>query len=67
MEFTMQAEHLDDDSIAVNFDSVDHESGQVDTGGYLMVRDEDGYIIATMFDKDGNVVFEYATEKTRLV
>jgi len=63
----MQAEHLDDDSIAVNFDNVDHESGQVDTGGYLMVRDEDGYIIATMFDKEGNVVFEYATEKTRLV
>lgn len=67
MEFTMQAEQLDDGSIAVNFDNVDHESGQVDTGGYVMVRDEDGYIIVTMFDKEGNVVFENATEKTRLV
>ena len=67
MEFTMQAEDLDDGSIAINFDNVDHESGKVDTGGYVMVRDEDGYIIVTMFDKDGNVVFENATEKARLV
>ena len=67
--FQMSGDALDDGSLVINFDLVDKEDGYdiiTNYGGYLMAREEDDKVIVTMFDKDGNVLFEHSVNKNIL-
>jgi len=57
-EFIMTGDQLDDGSLVINFDQQDDDI-IVNTGGYVMVRQEDDGFIITAFDGQGNVVNEY--------
>jgi hypothetical protein len=57
-EFIMNSEQLDDGSQVINFDLVDDDE-IVQTGGYVMVRQELIGFIITAFDGEGNVVSDY--------
>lgn len=57
-EFIMNSEQLDDGSQVINFDLGDDE-GIVNTGGYVMVRQEDEGFTIIACDGEGNVVNEY--------
>jgi hypothetical protein len=57
-EFIMTGDQLDDGSLVINFDQQD-DDGICNTGGYVMVRQEDGGFIITAFDGQGNLVNEY--------
>lgn len=60
-EFIMTGDELDDGSLVINFDMQD-DNGICNTGGYVMVRQEDeGFIIST-FDGQGNLVNEYVMD-----
>jgi hypothetical protein len=57
-EFILTRDELDDGSLVINFDQ--HDDGSiVNTGGYVMVRQEDDGFIITAFDGQGNLVNEY--------
>ena len=57
-EFIMTGDELDDGSLVINFDQQD-DDGICNTGGYVMVRQEDSGFIITAFDGQGNLVNEY--------
>jgi hypothetical protein len=57
-EFIMTGDQLDDGSLVINFDQQDDDV-IVNTGGYVMVRQEDDGFIITAFDGQCNVVNEY--------
>jgi hypothetical protein len=57
-EFIMTGDELDDGSLVINFDQQD-DNGICNTGGYVMVRQEDSGFIITAFDGQGNLVNEY--------
>lgn len=57
-EFIMSGDQLDDGSLVVNFDMQD-DNGICNTGGYVLVRQEDEGFVITCFDGQGNVVNEY--------
>lgn len=60
-EFIMTGETLDDGSQVINFDLGD-DDGIVNTGGYVMVRQEDEGFYITVFDGQGNLVNEYTMD-----
>jgi hypothetical protein len=57
-EFIMTGDQLDDGSLVINFDQQD-DDGICNTGGYVMVRQEDDGFIITACDGQGNIVNEY--------
>jgi hypothetical protein len=57
-EFIMSSDQLDDGSLCINFDQQD-DNGITNTGGYVLVRQEDDGFIITAFDGQGNLVNEY--------
>jgi hypothetical protein len=57
-EFIMTGDQLDDGSLCINFDQQD-DNGICNTGGYVLVRQEDDGFIITAFDGQGNLVNEY--------
>ena len=57
-EFIMTGDQLDDGSQVINFDLVDDDE-IVQTGGYVMVRQEDDGFVIVSVDGEGNVVNEY--------
>lgn len=57
----MTGETLDDGSQVINFDLGD-DDGIVNTGGYVMVRQEDEGFYITVFDGQGNLVNEYTMD-----
>jgi hypothetical protein len=57
-EFIMSSDQLDDGSLCINFDQQD-DNGICNTGGYVLVRQEDDGFIITAFDGQGNLVNEY--------
>lgn len=60
-EFIMNSDQLDDGSLVINFDKQD-ENGICNTGGYVLVRqEEEGFIIST-FDGQGELVNEYVMD-----
>jgi hypothetical protein len=58
-EFIMSSDQLDDGSLCINFDQQD-DNGICNTGGYVLVRQEDDGFIITAIDGRGYVVNEYA-------
>jgi hypothetical protein len=56
-KFIMTNNQLDDGSFVIDFDE-ENDSGICNTGGYLHVRNEDGEITITLFNKDGDVMTE---------
>ena len=57
----MNSDQLDDGSLVINFDKQD-ENGICNTGGYVLVRqEEEGFIIST-FDGQGELVNEYVMD-----
>ena len=62
----LNPEQLDDGSAVVNVDYV--EDGQVTvTGGYVIVRNEDGKIAVTIIDARGDLVWETAVSNKRML
>jgi hypothetical protein len=57
-EFIMTGDQLDDGSLCINFDQQD-DDGICNTGGYVLVRQEDGGFVTSIFDGQGNLVNEY--------
>ena len=53
----MTNNQLDDGSFVIDFDE-ENDNGICNTGGYLHVRNEDGEITITLFNKDGDVMTE---------
>lgn len=60
-EIIMTGDELDDGSLVVNFDLQD-DTGICNTGGYVMVRQEDVAFVITCFDGQGNIVNEYVMD-----
>jgi hypothetical protein len=60
-EIIMTGDELDDGSLTVNFDLQD-DTGICNTGGYVMVRQEDVAFVITCFDGQGNIVNEYVMD-----
>jgi hypothetical protein len=58
VENIMTGDQLDDGSLVINFDQQD-DNGICNTGGYVLVRQEDEGFIITAFDGQGNLVNEY--------
>jgi hypothetical protein len=58
VENIMTGDQLDDGSLVINFDQQD-DNGICNTGGYVMVRQEDEGFVTTIFDGQGNLVNEY--------
>jgi hypothetical protein len=56
-KFIMTNNQLDDGSFVIDFDE-ENDNGICNTGGYLHVRNEDGEITITLFNKDGDVMTE---------
>ena len=57
-EFIMTGDELDDGSLVINFDQ--HDDGSiVNTGGYVMVSQDDTGFIITAIDGQGDVVNQY--------
>lgn len=54
----MTGEKLDDGSMVINFDLM-YDDEIVQTGGYVMVRQEDDGFVITSFDGEGNVINEH--------
>ena len=62
----LNPDQLDDGSGVINIDYV--EDGQVtSTGGYVMVRNEDGEIVVTIIDAHGDLVWETAVSNKRML
>jgi hypothetical protein len=57
-EFIMTPDELDDGSCVINFDQQD-DGSIVNTGGYVMVSQDDTGFIITAIDGQGNVVNQY--------
>mgnify|MGYP006921297664 CR=1 FL=1 len=57
-EFIMTTDELDDGSCVINFDQQD-DGSIVNTGGYVMVSQDDTGFIITAIDGQGNVVNQY--------
>ena len=57
-EFIMTGDQLDNGSLVINFDQQD-DDGICNTGGYVMVRQEDDGFTITACDGQGNIVNEY--------
>ncbi len=58
VENIMSGDQLDDGSLVINFDQQD-DNGICNTGGYVIVRQEDEGFIITAIDGQGDVVNEY--------
>jgi hypothetical protein len=58
VENIMTGDQLDDGSLVINFDQQD-DNGICNTGGYVIVRQEDEGFIITAIDGQGDVVNEY--------
>lgn len=54
----MSGDQLDDGSMVVNFDLED-DTGICNTGGYVIVREEDTGFVISCIDGQGDVVNEY--------
>ena len=54
----MSGDQLDDGSLVVNFDLED-DNGICNTGGYVIVREDDTGFVVTCIDGQGDVVNEY--------
>lgn len=62
----LNPDQLDDGSGVINIDYV--EDGQVtSTGGYVMVRSEDNFIVVTIIDANGDLVWENAIPNRRML
>lgn len=61
-EFIMTGDQLDDGSQVINFDMQDDEGSIVNTGGYVLVMQEDNGFYIKTFDGQGNLVNEYVME-----
>ena len=57
-EFIMTGDELDDGSLVINFDQQD-DGSIVNTGGYVMVSQDDTGFIITAIDGQGDVVNQY--------
>lgn len=57
----MSGDQLDDGSLVINFDKED-DNGISNTGGYVLVRQEDDCFIISTFDGQGNLVNEYVMD-----
>lgn len=57
-EFIMSGDQLDDGSLCINFDMQD-DNGICNTGGYVLVRQEDEGFVTSIFDGQGNLVNEH--------
>ncbi len=55
----MTNDELDDGSLCINFDLLDDDDTLMNTGGYILVRQEDEGFVITCFDGQGNNVNEY--------
>lgn len=62
----LNADELDDGSAVINIDYVDN-GDIVQTGGYIIVRNEDGFIITTVINANGDVVQETVVELRRML
>ena len=58
IENIMSGDELDDGSLVVNFDQQD-DNGICNTGGYVIVRQEENCFVITCIDGQGDVVNEY--------
>ena len=58
IEFIMSGDQFDDGSLVVNFDMQD-DNGICNTGGYVLVRQEDEGFVTSIFDGQGNLVNEH--------
>jgi hypothetical protein len=58
VENIMTGDQLDDGSLVINFDQQD-DNGICNTGGYVIVRQEEEGFIITAIDGQGDVVNEY--------
>lgn len=54
----MSGDQLDDGSLCINFDMQD-DNGICNTGGYVLVRQEDEGFVTSIFDGQGNLVNEH--------
>ena len=54
----MTTDELDDGSCVINFDQQD-DGSIVNTGGYVIVRQEDNGFVITAIDGQGDVVNQY--------
>jgi hypothetical protein len=57
-EFIMTGDQLDDGSLVINFDQQD-DDGICNTGGYVIVQQEDDGFHIRCIDGQGDVVNEY--------
>lgn len=60
-EFIMTGDQLDNGSLVINFDMQD-DNGICNTGGYVLVSQEDNGFYIKAFDGQGNLVNEYVME-----
>jgi hypothetical protein len=58
VENIMSGDQLDDGSLVINFDQQD-DNGICNTGGYVIVRQEDTGFIITCINGQGDIVNEY--------
>lgn len=58
-EIIMTGDQLDDGSQVINFDLQDDEGSIVNTGGYVIVRQEDEGFVISCINGQGDVVNEY--------
>lgn len=59
VENIMSGDQLDDGSLVINFDQQDDEGSIVNTGGYVLVSQDDEGFIITAIDGQGDVVNQY--------
>ena len=58
----MTNDELDDGSLCINFDLLDDDDTLMNTGGYVLVSQEDNGFYIKAFDGHGNLVNEYIME-----
>ncbi len=58
----MTNDELDDGSLCINFDLLDDDDTLMNTGGYVLVSQEDNGFYIKAFDGQGNLVNEYVME-----